>query len=296
VVSTINSPLHKLAVYIHNIIKNNIKNSNSHLKDSYDLVKQLNNTQLHSTVKIASFDVVSLFTNIPLDLALNSINKRWTEIETNTTIPMKEFLIRINLVLNSTFFKFNNTIYKQIYGTPMGSPLSPIIAEIILRDIEEKAFDLSVHIPIYYRYVDDILIASAPEELDNILKVFNSLHDRINFTAEINNNNSINFLNLKITLGDNNKLILDLYSKPTASGRFLNFYSNHPTAHKKGVIFGMIDRIMCLSDNQFHKNNIINCIKILLNNSYPLKFIFNTIRTRMKYHLYKQKDQTANDI
>jgi len=36
----------------------------------------------------------------------------------------------ISLILNFTFFSFNNKIYKQIFGDPMSSPLSPIIADI----------------------------------------------------------------------------------------------------------------------------------------------------------------------
>jgi len=57
----------------------------------------------------------------------------------------------------------------------------------------------------------------------------------------------------------------------------------------------MIDKILILSDTQFHNDNIISCIKILLNNSYPLKFIFNTIRNRIKYHLYKQNNNNDNN-
>jgi len=45
----------------------------------------------------------------------------------------------LKLILESTYFKFNNIIYKQKFGTPMSSPLSPIIAEIVLQDLEMKA-------------------------------------------------------------------------------------------------------------------------------------------------------------
>jgi hypothetical protein len=62
--------------------------------------------------------MVSLFTNIPMDLVIKSIKKRWNEIQTNTSIPLNEFLIGINMVLNSTFFNFNHTVYKQIFGIP----------------------------------------------------------------------------------------------------------------------------------------------------------------------------------
>jgi len=295
VVSSINSPLHKLAVYIHKIIKNNINNPNSYVKDSYDLVNKLKNTQLHSKVKIASFDVVSLFTNVPLDFAMDSIRIRWAEISVGTSISCDDFLNRVSLILNSTFFKFNNKIYKQIFDTPMGSPLSPIIAQIVLRDIEERVFNvIPFHIPIYYRYVDDILIATPLEEMYNALCVFNSIHDRVQFTSEINDDNYINFLNLKVAINDNNRIVIDLYSKPTASGRFLNFYSNNPITHKKGIIYGMIDKVLLLSDTHFHNDNIKSCIEHLLNNSYSLKFIFNTIRNRIKYHIYKQNNNKEN--
>jgi len=66
-----------------------------------------------------------------------------------------EFLNGINLVLNFTFFKFDNQYFKQIFGTPMGSPLFPIIADIVMQDFENEAINrLPFSIPMYYRYID----------------------------------------------------------------------------------------------------------------------------------------------
>jgi len=68
----------------------------------------------------------------------------------------------------------------------MDSPLLPIITDLIMQDFEEIAFNrLSFKIPIYYRYVDDILIAAPEDNIKYILEVFNSLHNRLSFTAEI---------------------------------------------------------------------------------------------------------------
>ena len=47
-----------------------------------------------------------------------------------TNISKEEFIIAVNFILNSTFSSFNQKIYKQVFGTPMGSPLLPIIADI----------------------------------------------------------------------------------------------------------------------------------------------------------------------
>ena len=70
--------------------------------------------------------------------------------------------------------------------------------------------------------------------------------------------------------------------KPTNSGRYLNYFSNYPLLHKKGVIIGQLDRILLLSHPKFHEKNISDLIHILLSNNYPLKFIFSTIKNRIK--------------
>jgi len=59
----------------------------------------------------------------------------------NCKIPKKEFLKAVFFVLNSTYFSFNNYFYKQTFGMPMGFPLSPIIADLVMRDFKEKALE-----------------------------------------------------------------------------------------------------------------------------------------------------------
>ncbi|KYN50572.1 hypothetical protein ALC57_07139, partial [Trachymyrmex cornetzi] len=121
----------------------------------------------------------------------------------------------------------------------------------------------------------------------------NSQHDRINFTLEENGDGSVNFLDITIKI-INNKIIFDLYKKSTHSGRFLNFLSNHPLCHKKGVIFSLIDRIIYLSHPNFHTLNISDMINNLLNNGYPLDFLFNTINNRIKSLSHKNKLKQTN--
>jgi len=60
------------------------------------------------------------------------------------------------MILASTYFFFNNIIYKQVFGTPMSSPLSSIIADMIPQKLEKFALkNLSINIFIYFRYVVD---------------------------------------------------------------------------------------------------------------------------------------------
>jgi len=286
IVSTINSPLGTLATFLKDILQNSIDKPISFTANSYQLTESLNGFTLDPSHKMVSLDVISLFTNIPTDLALNSIEKRWNLISRHTLIPLQEFKDAVKFVLSSTFFTFNSIIYRQIFGTPMGSPLSPVIADLVMQDLETIAIkNLPFQPPFFHRYVDDILLAAPSDSLRLLLNTFNSLHSRLQFTMEVEIDKKIPFLDLTF-INDDDKLIFDLYKKPTFSGRFLNFYSHHPLNHKKGVIFGLTDKILKISHPKFQQKNLIDCIILLLNNGYPLEFIFANIHNRIKKNFF----------
>jgi len=245
--------------------------------------------------KLASLDVVSLFTNVPHEWAFESIERRWDLISGKTQIPKDEFMRAITLILNSTFFAFKKIIYKQTFGTPMGSPLSPIIADLVLQDLEQSALiQLPIRLPIYFRYVDDILLAAPNDCFDTILEIFNSFHERIKFTLEISNNDRINFLDITI-INDGHGLVFDCYKKPSFSGRYVNFYSQHPMSQKKGIVYGLVDKVLLLSHPMFHETNLKKAIDVLLDNCFPLTFIFSTINMRIKQLFYKGNNSNKED-
>ena len=130
----------------------------------------------------------------------------------------------------------------------MGSPLSTVIADLIMRKLE-TLMSLNLDILFYYRYVDDICTAVPSSKIDVLLEQFYSFHPRLQFTVE-RRSDQINFLDITVSIND--RFIFDWYRKPTFSGRFLNFYSNHPLIQKKGTIFSLVDRAFLLSDVMFH--------------------------------------------
>lgn len=291
IVSSINSPLYNIAGFLHDILNNSIQKPPSFIEDSFQFVKRMDGISMGRDYELVSLDVVSLFTNIPIDLAVSSLIKRWNSISRKTSFSMDEFIVAIKFVLNSTFFKFQDKIYRQTFGSPMGSPLSPIIANITLMDIEERALEsLSMKPLFYFRYVDDVILAAHNDKIEEIVDVFNSFHDRIKFTCERAEEGQLSFLDVKvITEGEN--IITKWYHKPTFSGRYLNFVSQHPVAHKRGVIIGMVDRALKLSHPRFHQEDFNNIIKILIDNNYPLPFIFHNIRERLKYYFLNREDK-----
>lgn len=123
---------------MNNIIQKSIPSPHSHVLNSFHLIEKLSKVRVEKHYELISLDVISLFTNIPLDLAIDGIRERWSSISSNTNIPLDEFLLALRLILNSTYFTFNDKIYKQTFGTPMGSPLSPIIADVFCRILKIK--------------------------------------------------------------------------------------------------------------------------------------------------------------
>ena len=66
----------------------------------------------------------------------------------------------LNLCLTSTYFLYNGKHYKQIHGTEMGSPVSVVVAEIVMQNIKESALSTCRQtIPLWLRYVDDTFTA-----------------------------------------------------------------------------------------------------------------------------------------
>jgi len=273
------------------MLTENIPHTFSQMKNSFQLIEKLKNLHFDDNYILIS---ISLFTNIPLDLALESVSRRWELVSRNCSIPYNEFITGLKMILESTYFLFDNQIFKQNFGTPMGSSLSPIIADLVMRDLEERSLrTLGFEVPFYARYVDDIVMAVPPRKVDEVLRNFNIFHDRLQFTLEVGGD-KLNFLNVTI-IKNNNRIMYNWYHKPTFSGRYLNFLSQHPLSQKRGTVMGLVDRVFFLAHPEFHLDNLKFVITLLLENDYPLRFVFDTINTRLKYLIrFRRKNTVKN--
>ena len=72
---------------------------------------------------MASLDVDSLFTNIPLDEIIDICTDSWHKDDKNTLkISKNVFRNLLNVATKESFFIFNNKFYEQIDGVAMGYP------------------------------------------------------------------------------------------------------------------------------------------------------------------------------
>ena len=133
---------------------------------------QMKNANLSKKI-LVSYDVTSLFTNIPLqetiDIAINLIFNH----NRNLNITRKELKKLFLFATSQTHFICNSKFYNQIPGVAMGSPLAPVLANIFMGFHESKWLnEYHLNKPKFYlRYVDDTL-AAFDNEQDSFLEFF----------------------------------------------------------------------------------------------------------------------------
>nr|VZI04385.1 unnamed protein product [Spirometra erinaceieuropaei] len=89
-----------------------------------------------------------------------------------------------------TYFTFDGTIYEQVKGTPMGSPISGFIAEAVLQRLESLVFQH--HRPKFWTlYVDDTFVVIERDQVLTFKERLNSVFPDIQFTMEEEENNQL---------------------------------------------------------------------------------------------------------
>ena len=120
----------------------------------------------------------------------------------------------------------------------MGSPISPILANLVMENFELQALNSYSSNPprLWLRYVDDTFVNINRTEQDNFFEHINSINSHIKFTQEKCLDNKLAFLDCNIKISDTRKLTTAVYRKPTHTNHYLQFGSHHPLVHKLGVI------------------------------------------------------------
>ncbi len=273
-----------MAKVLYDELKKHIVRPKSQINNNIEFKKLLDNISIQPDDVLLSLDVCSLFTNISCESVINSLERRLQHLS-NCSLPFQEIIRSVKFLFENTFFQFNDKIYQQIFGSPMGLPISPLFADIVMDDLETDClYELkniyNIEPTLYKRYVDDTFLIIKKQDITTTLQVFNNKNYHLKFTHEIEINNRINFLDLTI-IKHNDQLITNWYQKPTQSNRTLNFNSNHTVQQKKNIIYNLVDRAILLSHANFHQENLRIVKQILCENDYPLQFIATNVKKRL---------------
>ena len=86
--------------------------------------------------------IASLFTNVPIDAAVQTVLQKLEDepsLADRTTLTPTQIADLLKFVLRSTYFQYNGSIYKQLEGAAMGSPVSAVIANLYMESFEQQA-------------------------------------------------------------------------------------------------------------------------------------------------------------
>ena len=233
---------------------------------------------------MVSFDVVSLFTAIPVDKACVYIRKKLDEdttLHSRTKLTTDEIISLLEFTLSNNYFMFNDSVYKQIHGCTLGNSVSPVVANLCMEVIEESAIAASTTPPkIWKRYVDDSFVIIKEHSVSNFHDTLNAVDPKISFTIETENNGQISFLDTLITR-KNGAVTISVYRKLTHTDRYLDFNSHHELKHKISTASTLLNRALNLpSTAEGVRKELTYVSNALKSNGYPSATISKILKKK----------------
>ena len=158
----------------------------------------------------------------------------------------------------------------------MGSPLSPIVANLFMEKFEREALDSYPLKPSRWkRYVDDtnVVWPHGEDELRKFLTHLNSISPNIKFTMELEENRSIPFLDVLLTRKEDGTLGHEVFCKKTHTDSYLHADSHHHLSQKIGVLNTLEVRASRIADLEYIKKEKDHPKEVFTNIGYKPRFI-----------------------
>ena len=248
--------------------------------DTFEFVNEVQSLEINSGDILVSYDVTSLFTNVPLNESIQILaDKAFTDDWFNKThelnLSRDQLIELLNAATKNQLFQFNGNLYEQTDGVAMGSPLGPLLANVFMYSIEDK-LNQDGKLPSYYRqYVDNTLtimpdLASAEIFLDTL----NHCHPSAKFTMEVEQNASLPFIGVEL-LKLAPRIKTKVYVKPTNTGLLLHYQSHVDNRYKHSLITTMLDRAYRISSDWSYFSQECDRLETVFLKLQYLKHLFN---------------------
>ena len=253
----------------------------------------LKDIQLEDDEEIVSFDVSSLYTNVPVmeainvcaDLLYNGQNEK-PPVDKQTFIELAK-LSSCNVIMST-----HAGYYKQVDGLAMGSPPAPHFANGWMSQFDNQ---IKGDAKLFARYMDDILRNIKRSLIQSILNELNNLHPALKFTIECEQNGRLPFLDMLI-IRIACRLYSTWYSKPTDTGLIMNYHALAPRRYKRSVVSGFVYRIHnACSTWLYFSESMEKAKQILEKNQYPPSFYEPIVEETLSTIIANERGGEAGD-
>ncbi|KFD58520.1 hypothetical protein M513_00746 [Trichuris suis] len=190
VVASMKSVTSNLCTYLARILKPLTGQMSSHTDNSTTLARQVKEINLEKDDILVSYDVKDLFTSLPMDYTYKIIYEALSNdisLRERTKLNPRHLTGLVQFCMEQgAYFRCKGSYFSQTKGAAMGSPLSPMLAEVFMEHLQVTAFSAGVsshHLNLFKRYVDDIfsVIKKGTELTPRTPKLFfsstNFVHD-----------------------------------------------------------------------------------------------------------------------
>ncbi|XP_052738615.1 uncharacterized protein LOC128198277 [Bicyclus anynana] len=270
IVSQIDSPTYELAKHVSSVLQPLVGHTSSYVKDSRHFVRLLQDTNIEGHECMISFDVESLFTNVPIHDFMEVLKIKLQE----NNIP-EEYVTLTGHCLESSFFLYKGEYYLQIDGVAMGSPVAPVVANLWMEYFEELATSsIPIQVRFWKRYVDDVfaVMQGGEKEVQQYLALLNGIHRKMTFTYEMEKDRSLPFLDVLVKVRLDGSFSHTVYRKQTHTDRYLHGSSHHHPRHLASVATTLFNRAQDLCDDVHIQAELEHISKVLRRNGHkPLR-------------------------
>ncbi|XP_067122526.1 uncharacterized protein [Centruroides vittatus] len=191
------------------------------------------------------------------DFLLNKIS--------NAERKREQILELAHIATFSSIFNFNGVTYEQQRGVAMGSPISGLLCEMVLRTLEENIIPkYAQHILIYARYVDDVLVIwKNKPNIDGFVKDINSNNFGLEIELEQMNDRNVHFLDIDIQIDARDGVVTKVYRKPTYTPWFIPWDLHDPVSYKLAAYRALVTRAYTHCSKLQDRNEELKYINML---------------------------------
>ena len=212
-----------------------------------------------------------------------------------TSMSIPQITSLLEFCLTHTYFLFQGKYYEQMQGAAMGSPISPLIANIFMEEFEVKALNSFPNPPsLWLRFVDDTFVINKAEHSQDLLQHINNQDPHIQFTVEPTQQGSLPFLDTLVTIEPDNTFSTTVYRKPTHTDQFLHWDSNHLITAKQSVFNTLAHRAKIVSSSQDKMDRELQHIKTALQHCQFPSWAHNQWQHKFT-HPIQQSTNTPNN-